>query len=72
MNYCETISTLFCVKNVLHVAGSGSAFNTLANAILILKVNGIHAVCKPPEPDVYDVPHCIYPIANQKHLLHYW
>ena len=54
------------LKNVLHVAGSGSAFNTLANAILILKVNGIHAVCKPPEPDVYDVPHCIYPIANQK------
>ena len=47
------------LKNVLHVAGSGSAFNTLANAILILKVNGIHAVCKPPEPDVYDVPHCV-------------
>lgn len=46
------------LKNVLHVAGSGSAFNTLANAILILKVNGIHTVCKPLEPDVYDVPHC--------------
>ena len=40
------------------MAGSGSAFNTLANAILILKVNGIHTVCKPLEPDVYDVPHC--------------
>ena len=48
------------LKNVLHVAGSGSAFNTLANAILILKVNGIHTVCKPLEPDVYDVPHCRY------------
>ena len=47
------------LKNVLHVAGSGSAFNTLANAILILKVNGIHTVCKPLEPDVYDVPHCL-------------
>lgn len=46
------------LKNVLHVAGSGSAFNTLANAILILAVKGIQTVCSPLVFTVYDVPHC--------------
>ena len=50
------------------MAGSGSAFNTLANAILILKVNGIHTVCKPLEPDVYDVPHCLHEAYTTPHI----